>query len=122
MHYIALCGVFSPSRNIVKYWDLNEELFIKLVKIDGKLGLEHFMQSLVLYFIRKYKDELSRFAPTFLKKLLDINTIGEKYIQEWFDKTIRLDKDSMLYDKKAEKKFRDLVTDFVEWMKTAEIE
>lgn len=122
MHYIALCGVFSPSRNIVKYWDLNEELFIKLVKIDGKLGLEHFMQSLVLYFIRKYKDELSRFAPTFLKKLLDNNTIGEKYIQEWFDKTIRLDKDSMLYDKKAEKKFRDLVTDFVEWMKTAEIE
>ena len=122
MHYIALCGVFSPSRNIVKYWDLNEELFIKLVKIDGKLGLEHFMQSLVLYFIRKYKDELSRFAPTFLKKLLDNNTIGEKYIQEWFDKTIRLDKDSMLYDKKAEMKFRDLVTDFVEWMKTAEIE
>ena len=56
MHYIALCGVFSPSRNIVKYWDLNEELFIKLVNIDGKLGLEHFMQSLVLYFVRKYKD------------------------------------------------------------------
>jgi len=21
--YIALCGVFSPRRNIVKYWDLN---------------------------------------------------------------------------------------------------
>ena len=28
----------------------------------------------------------------------------------------------MLYDKKAEKKFRDLVTDFVEWMKAAETE
>ena len=28
----------------------------------------------------------------------------------------------MLYDKKAEKKFRDLVTDFVEWMKTAQTE
>lgn len=28
----------------------------------------------------------------------------------------------MLYDKKAEKKFRDLLTDLVEWMKTAETE
>lgn len=120
LHYIALCGIFSPRRNIVKYWDLNEDLFVSLVKNDGKLGLEHFMQSLVLYFIRKYKDELSRFGPTFLKKLLDKNTISEKFIQDWFDKTIRLDKDSMLYDKKAEKKFRDLVTDFVNWMKTAE--
>ena len=80
LHYIALCGVFSPKRNIVKYWDLNQELFISLVKIDGKHGLEHFMQSLILYFIRKYKDELSRFGPTFLKKLLDNNTISEKYI------------------------------------------
>jgi len=80
------------------------------------------MQSLILYFIRKYKDELSRFGPTFIKKLLDNNTISEKYIQEWYDKTTRLDKESMLYDKKAEKKFRDLLTDFVEWMKTAETE
>lgn len=122
LHYVALCGVFSPRRNIVKYWDLNEELFIKLVKIDGKLGLEHFMQSLILYFIRKYRDELSRFGPTLLKKLLDRNTISEKYILQWYDKTVRLDKDSMLYDKKAEKKFRDLLIDFVEWMKTAETE
>lgn len=31
LHYIALCGVFPPRRNIVKYWDLNEDLFIMLV-------------------------------------------------------------------------------------------
>lgn len=77
LHYIALCGVFPPRRNIVKYWDLNEDLFIDLVKKDGKQGLDHFMQSLVLYFIRKYKDELSRFGPTFMKKLLDKNVISE---------------------------------------------
>ena len=80
LHYIALCGVFAPRRNIVKYWDLNEDLFVQLVKMDGKLGLDHFMQSLVLYFIRQYKDELSQYGPTFLKKLLDNNTLSEKFI------------------------------------------
>ena len=54
LHYIALCGVFPPRRNILKHWDLNEDLFITLVKNDGVLGLDHFMQSLVLFFIRKY--------------------------------------------------------------------
>jgi len=111
-----MCGVFPPSRNIVKHWDVNEDLFLELVKNDGALGLDHFMQSLVLYFIRKYKDQLSRFSATFLKKLLDKNVISEKFLQDWFDKTIRLDKDSDLYDKKAEKKFRDNITDFITWM------
>ena len=40
--YTGLCGVFSPRRNIVKYWDTNEELFLSLIKLDGKLGLDHF--------------------------------------------------------------------------------
>lgn len=80
------------------------------------------MQSLVLYFIRKYKNELSKYGPTFMKKLLDTNVIDSQFIQEWFDKTHRLDKDSNLYDKRAEKKFRDLVTDFVAWMNSASTE
>lgn len=119
---MALCGVFPPRRNIVKHWDVNEDLFLQLVRHDGALGLDHFMQSLVLYFIRIYKDQLSRFGPTFLKKLLDKNVISEKFLQDWFDKTIRLDKDSYLYDKKAEKKFRDLITDFITWMQVAHTE
>ena len=43
LHLIALCGVFGPSKNIVKHWDSYEELFLSLIKLDGKLGLEHFM-------------------------------------------------------------------------------
>jgi hypothetical protein len=43
LHLIALCGVFGPSKNIVKHWDTYEELFLSLVKLDGKLGLEHFI-------------------------------------------------------------------------------
>ena len=120
--YTALCGVFAPRRNIVKYWDVNEELFLSLIRLDGKLGLDHFFQSVVLYFIRFYKTELGRFGPTFMKKMLDNNTISEKFILDWYNKEISLDKDSMLRDKNAEKKFRNLIADFFEWLATAETE
>ena len=55
-----------------------------------------------------------------MKKLVDESFVSEKFLIEWYDKTIRLDKDSGLYDKKAEKKFRDLIEKFMEWLKTAE--
>lgn len=77
------------------------------------------MQALVLYFIRKYKGELDKYAQTFMKKLVDENILSEKFVIDWFDKAIRLDKDSKIYDKKAEKKFRDLIEKFVEWLKVA---
>lgn len=38
-----------------------------------------------------------------MKKLVDDNIINEKFLLQWYDKEIRLDKDSLLYDKKAEK-------------------
>jgi len=55
-----------------------------------------------------------------MKKLVDESFVSEKFLIEWYDKVIRLDKDSGLYDKKAEKKFRDLIEKFMEWLKTAE--
>jgi len=89
------------------------------VKSEGKIGIEHFLQAVILYFIRKYKSDLSKFAPTFMKKLVDESVLGEKFLIQWFDKEIRLDTESKTYDKKAEKKFRDLITPFIEWLKTA---
>lgn len=35
------------------------------------------MQALVLFFIRKYNDELSKYAETFLKKLVDEDVLSE---------------------------------------------
>jgi len=52
-----------------------------------------------------------------MKKLVDENILAEKFLLEWFDKTIRLDKESGIYDKKAEKKFRDLIEKYIEWMR-----
>jgi hypothetical protein len=57
-----------------------------------------------------------------MKTLVDQNVLNEKFIIEWFDKTSRLDKESATYDKKAEKKFRDLIEKFVDWLKNADSE
>jgi hypothetical protein len=56
-------------------------------------------------------------APTFMKLLLDENILRDSYIIDWNDKNLRLDKDSGLYDKKAERKFRELLENFVEWLR-----
>jgi len=92
-------------------------LFIALVKKEGKIGIDHFMQSVVLFFVRQNKDKMNKYAQTFMKKLVDQNILTEKFILDWFDKEIRLDKASLLYDKKAEKHFRDMIEQFVEWLR-----
>ena len=109
--------MFKPNRNILKNWAANEDLFIKLVQKEGKIGIDHFLQSLILYFVRVYKDELTKYAPSFMKKLVDEDIISDKTLIQWFDKEIRLDKDSMLYDKKAERHFREMIESFIEWLK-----
>jgi hypothetical protein len=57
-----------------------------------------------------------------MKTLIDQNVLTEKFVIGWFDKSFRLDKESALYDKKAEKKFRDLIETFVNWLKNADSE
>ena len=52
-----------------------------------------------------------------MKKLVDDNLLTDKFLIDWFDKNIRLDKDSLLYDKKAEKQFRDMIEAFINWLK-----
>lgn len=117
LHFVALSALFPPSRNILKNWQLSEPVFLSLVKKEGKIGIDHFMQSVVLYFVRRHRDDLSKFAPTFMKKLVDEDILTEKFLLEWFDKTTRLDKESLLYDKKAEKHFRDMIEQFIEWLR-----
>jgi len=61
---------------------------------------------------------MAKYAATFVKKLVDENVLDEPFIIAWYDKERRLDKESGLYDKKAEKKFRELIEDYVEnWLK-----
>ena len=57
-----------------------------------------------------------------MKKMVDQGLLQKSYILEWFDKERRLDKECTLYDKPAEKKFRDLIEDFVNWLREQESE
>jgi hypothetical protein len=117
LFYIALVGLFPPSRNILKNWATNQEVFIRLVKDEGLSGRDHFMQSLCLYFIKKYNSEMGKFAPTFMKMLVDENIMSDKFLIQWYDKEVKLDKDSGLYDKKSERKFRENIEKFIEWLR-----
>ena len=116
MHYITFCAVFPPTYNICKNWTKHEEIFIELVKREGKIGIEHFMQSIMVYFIRVYNKELGKYIETFLHKLVQQNVLNEKFLIEWAEKTVKLDKDSGLYDKKADRKFRESCEKFIEYL------
>lgn len=120
LHYVALCCLFPPNRNIIKNWSKHENVFLELAKREGKIGKDHFMQAIVHFFIHKYKKEMSRFAASFMKMCVDQNVLSAKFIIDWYDKTIRLDKNSLLYNKKSEKKLKDLCEDFIQWLKDGE--
>jgi len=48
-----------------------------------------------------------------MKKLVEENILTDKFVIDWAEKTTRLDKNSLLYDKKAEKTFRDMIDQFI---------
>lgn len=51
-YWILLCACFNTSKehNIVKTWKTYEKAFINLVQQDGKIGIKHLLQSIILYF------------------------------------------------------------------------
>lgn len=55
-----------------------------------------------------------------MKKLVDENIMNDKFLIQWYEKEIKLDKDSGMYDKKSERKFRELIEKFIEWLKSAD--
>ncbi len=69
-YYILICGLFTPERNIVKFWPQYEKAFLQLIAQDGKIGIRHLLQSIVQYFIKKYP-EMIKFAGTFMKLMYD---------------------------------------------------
>lgn len=56
--------------------------------------------------------------------MVDENVISETFIIGWYDKAkgFKLDKDSATRHKKAEEKFKEVIPDFVEWLKKTEYE
>ena len=108
-YYILLYGVFNQERNIIKNWAKYEDMFIKLVESDGKMGRQHLMQCIVLYFIRRYPN-YGVYAGTFCKVLYDNEVFEESFFINWYNRKIKLDKNSAMYDRKAEKSFKEHIS------------
>lgn len=75
-YYILMCGIFAPSRNIVKFWSKYEPAFLRLVKDDGKLGPKRLFQAIVLYFIVKYPEQ-QKWSNTFMRTLYDQSVFSD---------------------------------------------
>lgn len=116
-YWILFCGLFSKTRNVVKFWEKYEQAFLWLVAQDAPgMGMKHLLQTIILYFL--YFDESQqKFVSTFFKLLYDSNVFSDTFLVEWFEKKIKLDKKTILYDRKAEKAMRDLLKDFISWLR-----
>ncbi len=120
MHYVALCAIFPANYNICKHWSKHEDIFIDLVGREGNIGMEHFLQALIVYFIRHMDKAFVKYAPTCMYNLWKEDVLSEKFILAFANKEIKLDKDSGLREKKCEKKFLEAIEPFIDFLNTAE--
>ena len=55
-YWVLVCGLFGPERNIVKHWKEHEKAFLELIKQDGKIGIKHCLQAIILFFVQRYPE------------------------------------------------------------------
>ena len=67
------------------------------------------MQAIVLYFIIRYPQH-KVYAGTFCKLLYDNEVFEESFFINWYNKKIKLDKSSIMYERKAEREFRQQIS------------
>ncbi len=42
---------------------------MELIRQDGKVGIKHCLQAIILFFVRRYPEQI-KFAPTFMKLVI----------------------------------------------------
>ena len=63
---------------------------------------------------------MQKFVPAVMKKLYDNSVIEDQFFIKWHEKKLRLDRTSIMYDKRAQDTMRPLLTEFVGWLQSAE--
>ena len=63
---------------------------------------------------------MQKFVPAVCKKLYDNSVIEDQFFIKWHEKKLRLDRTSIMYDKRAQDAMRPLLTEFVGWLQSAE--
>jgi len=112
--FILLNGIFTPDRNIITSWTKYEEVFLALVKEFGGVGGDRLMQALMLYF--KRNPDLQKSIVAFFKMLYEQSLYPDSFYLDWFNGKKKLDRNSVLYDRKAEKEIKPLLAEFIEWL------
>lgn len=51
-----------------------------------------------------------------MKLMYDQEVFDEDFIIKWYNKKLKMDKNCVLYDRKAERLFRKCISEFVEWL------
>ena len=63
---------------------------------------------------------MQKFVPAVCKKLYDNSVIEDQFFIKWHEKKLRLDRNSIMYDKRSQDAMRPLLTEFVGWLQSAE--
>lgn len=114
-YYILMNGLFNIGRTPLKNFKKNEAIFKHYLKKDGEQGTKHFLQSIVLFYIRRFPD-LQKEACSIMQYLVGQKYFVKEFLLQWNVKKQKLDKKCVLYDRKAEKKFKGVVEKFMEWL------
>jgi len=77
------------------------------------------MQIFVRFFILDCT-ELTKVGPTFMNKMYDDEVFSGEMLLKWHESNKSLDRHSPLHDRKAEKAFKELCVDFIEYVKRSE--
>lgn len=118
-YYILMNSLFSKDRTPFKNWDNHEKCFLELVSRDGKVGLKRLLQVFVRFFIIDCT-ELTKAGPTFMNKMYDQEVFSGEMLLKWYESNKSLDRHSPLHDRKAEKAFKELCSEFIEYVKRSE--
>lgn len=116
-HYIAFNSCFTV--NILDEFKTYKGLFKSYVDSDGESGVQHFIQTMVHFFMVQYP-KLEIAISSFLKFVYDADIIDEQVLLKWKEKKYKTDKKSPLYNKSLEKKFKKRGAQFFEWLEEAE--
>ena len=114
-YYILICGLFNNDRSIVKNWSSYEKTFLSLIEADGKIGIKQLLQAIIIFFMVKYPDQ-QKYAATFMTLLYEEEIFSDDFLIKWYNRKLKLDRNCALNDRKSEKKFKELLEKFIEWL------
>lgn len=89
-----------------------------MISTDPK-GNHHFFQAVIQFYVHRLPD-LQKQAPALCLELYNNSVISDQFFTSWYEKKMKLDRDTVLSDVKAERVMRGLLTEFIEFLKSAE--